>query len=90
MSVTTTQVLGVVLVITGLMMVAYQMRKTSLDNAGATSNRSGFQLKTTYHGIILSRYHCYRFWRVHCDCWLSHRQIARAHHPARSTGSLES
>ena len=53
MSVTTTQVLGVVLVITGLMMVAYQMRKTSLDNAGATSNRSGFQLKTTYHGIIV-------------------------------------
>ena len=56
MGVTPTQVIGGILVIAGLLMTAYQMRKTSWRNAasrGANFNRSGFQLKTTYPGIIV-------------------------------------
>ena len=56
MSVTLTQIIGGVMVIAGLLMTAYQMRKTRLENAqmrGGTFNRSGFELKTTYPGIIV-------------------------------------
>jgi hypothetical protein len=56
MNVALTQILGGAVVIAGLLMTVYQMRKTSWENAkmrGAKFNRSGFELKTTYPGIIV-------------------------------------
>ncbi len=56
MNVTPTQITGIILVISGLLMTGYQILNTSWNKPpmrGATFNRSGFQLKTTYPGIIV-------------------------------------
>jgi hypothetical protein len=54
--ITTTQAIASVLVLAGLVMIGYQMFKTSgwgSVSRGASFDRSGFKLKTTFPGIIV-------------------------------------